>query len=924
MSVGLTFTASEVVTDFERQDIIVTNGVLGQLIMVSSGGDTGKIYTADFVPTATDMLCTINIAADIFIDVPGNTNTVVQQFSWTYDITAPSMVISAAEIDSGDGTVISNDPIINLIFTSSETITDFVWEDIVVTNGVLGSLTAVSTDGITGNVYTSTFTPNVLYGLCTINVGAERFSDVPGNLNTGADQFSWTYDETPPTMIISSSNIVLGDGSLYSNETIVDLVFTTNKVNTDFMRQDIIVTNGVIGNMYLVSTGTDIGKVYFATFIPTTTDTLCTINVPAGIFSDVPGNVNTAAQQFSWIHDVTPPAAAITYSDTSPYKSGDIVVVTATFNEIMNVDLVPTIAITGVGTVVDNVVSSMISTPSSQWISSTNPEYTYSYLVPVVDGTREISLSDGVDLAGNSLVSMPTSGSVFTIDNIPPVASITYDLAWPYRGGNSVTFTATVNKPMSALPLPQITITGSGTSAGIETTVGSMTPSQYFPPSSSTPVYTYVYSVPSSGDGEGSIALSLGKDLAGNEIVAIPLDPIIFAVDNTFPTLISYVSVSSNSVNNRAKVGDVITTTFQSSEDIIPNGIVLKINMDDGLVMGRGETTDIVATGNDNEWRSVYTVHIDDEVGPIQLTIMYTDLAGNYSSMGYIHSIIIDVVAPEIILLGDASIIIDRWAEYIDAGATAYDMVDDIVLTDTIVTTSTVDVFTPGTYTITYDVVDVAGNAATQVVRTVVVTGSTFGGSNLSVPSPICFPFGTLVSCDQGDVRIELLLVGVHTFGGVGMLSLSCADPFPWVRSLVRVCAGSFGACVPVRDFQCSPAHRVRYGGELLSAQSLVGVVPGVSEVPFSGGPLFNVLLSEHVCMSVAGVECDTLDPRNLVSQIVGGAYSPDARDARLRSLSRAVRRNDARAYVGLCAAAAAASRAHGRARRAPRVRMFV
>jgi hypothetical protein len=194
----------------------------------------------------------------------------------------------------------------------------------------------------------------------------------------------------------------------------------------------------------------------------------------------------------------------------------------------------------------------------------------------------------------------------------------------------------------------------------------------------------------------------------------------------------------------------------------------------------------------------------------------------------------------------------------------------------------------------------------------------------IAVPSPICFPFGTLVSCDQGDVRIELLLVGVHTFGGVGMLSLSCADPFPWVRSLVRVCAGSFGACVPVRDFQCSPAHRVRYGGELLSAQSLVGVVPGVSEVPFSGGPLFNVLLSEHVCMSVAGVECDTLDPRNLVSQIVGGAYSPDARDARLRSLSRAVRRNDARAYVGLCAAAAAASRAHGRARRAPRVRMFV
>jgi hypothetical protein len=492
-SVNLTFTASEIVTDFDRQDITVTNGVLGQLIMVSSGNDTGKIYTADFAPTATNMLCTINIAADIFIDVAGNNNTVVQQFSWTYDITAPSMVISATEIVSGGGTVISNDPIINLTFTSSETIVGFVREDIVITNGVLGSLISVSTGGTTGNVFTSTFTPNVSYGLCTINVAAERFSDVPGNLNTGADQFSWTHDVTPPTMVISSTKVVLGDGSLYSKYSTVDLIFTTNKVNTNFVQQDIIVTNGVIGGISLISTGTDFGKVYSGIFIPTTTDTLCTINVPAGIFTDVPGNGNTAAQQFSWIHDVTPPTAAIMYSDTSPYKSGDIVIVTATFSELMNASLIPTIAITGDGTVLESVVASMISTSSSQWISTTNPEYTYSYLVPTGDGTGEISLSEGGDLAGNSIVSMPTSGSVFIIDNTPPIASITYDLAWPYKSGNIVTFTATVNKPMSALLLPQITITGDGTVDGIETTVGVMTPSSSFPPSSSTPKYICVH-----------------------------------------------------------------------------------------------------------------------------------------------------------------------------------------------------------------------------------------------------------------------------------------------------------------------------------------------------------------------------------------------------------------------------------------------
>jgi hypothetical protein len=392
--------------------------------------------------------------------------------------------------------------------------------------------------------------------------------------------------------------------------------------------------------------------------------------------------------------------------------------------------------------------------------------------------------------------------------------------------------------------------------------------------------------------------------------------PVIFMVDNTYPTLISFVAVSNNSANNRAKLGDVITVTFQGSEEIVPIGVVIKSNMYGDMVAGSGEYTAIVATENINEWRTMYTVHIDDEIGPIQITVTYTDLVGNYTETVYTHSIIIDIVAPDIILLGDATVYINRWEEYIDAGATAYDIIDDVGLTDNIVTISTVDINIPGTYTVTYDVVDVAGNVATQVVRTVVVRGYMFGPNTISVPSPICFPAGSVVECDQGFVRIELLQPELHTFGGVCLRALTCADPYPWVRFLVCISAGSLSVGVPSSEVLVSPAHRVRQGGRLVSADSLLSV-PGVSAVPFSGGPLFNVLLSGPGTMRVCGLECETLDPRNLVSQIVGGAYSPGARDSRLRSLSRAVRRNDARAYVGLCAAAAAANRDANRARRA-------
>ncbi len=56
------------------------------------------------------------------------------------------------------------------------------------------------------------------------------------------------------------------------------------------------------------------------------------------------------------------------------------------------------------------------------------------------------------------------------------------------------------------------------------------------------------------------------------------------------------------------------------------------------------------------------------------------------------------------------------------AGVSATDNVDGDVTADIVVTGDTVDTAVPGTYTITYNVTDSAGNAATAVTRTVTVT----------------------------------------------------------------------------------------------------------------------------------------------------------------------------------------------------------
>ena len=80
-----------------------------------------------------------------------------------------------------------------------------------------------------------------------------------------------------------------------------------------------------------------------------------------------------------------------------------------------------------------------------------------------------------------------------------------------------------------------------------------------------------------------------------------------------------------------------------------------------------------------------------------------------------------DTSAPVITLNGADSVDLFFGDTYTDAGASASDDVDGD-LTSSIVVAGVVDVLTVGTYTVTYNVSDAAGNAATEVTRTVNVT----------------------------------------------------------------------------------------------------------------------------------------------------------------------------------------------------------
>ena len=86
-------------------------------------------------------------------------------------------------------------------------------------------------------------------------------------------------------------------------------------------------------------------------------------------------------------------------------------------------------------------------------------------------------------------------------------------------------------------------------------------------------------------------------------------------------------------------------------------------------------------------------------------TVTVTDLASNVSNILAVSSFTVDVTGPTITLNGTSPIDVEIGSVYLDAGATATDIVDGD-RTANIITVNPVNTNVLGTYTVTYNVND--------------------------------------------------------------------------------------------------------------------------------------------------------------------------------------------------------------------------
>ena len=264
----------------------------------------------------------------------------------------------------------------------------------------------------------------------------------------------------------------------------------------------------------------------------------------------------------------------------------------------------------------------------------------------------------------------------------------------------------------------------------------------------------------------GDASVSIEQGTAYNELGASATDAVddntslsnnividSSAVDvNTVGTYTVTYNVSDAAGNSATQVTRTVNVTADATAPVITlqGESTISLNLGTAYIEPGATATDAV----DDDTALSNNIVIDSSavdvntVGAYTVTYNVSDAAGNAATeVIRTVNIVTDTIAPVITLVGDAAVSVELGSDYTDAGATASDNIDGDI-TASIVTVNPVDVSTAGTYTITYNVVDSSGNAATEVTRAVTVSESGFELSTDAL---------TLAEGETGNFRVKLI-----------------------------------------------------------------------------------------------------------------------------------------------------------------------
>ena len=184
------------------------------------------------------------------------------------------------------------------------------------------------------------------------------------------------------------------------------------------------------------------------------------------------------------------------------------------------------------------------------------------------------------------------------------------------------------------------------------------------------------------------------------------------------------------------------------------------------------------------------------------------------------------------------------------------------------------------------------GGGGVENVSDTTDSGSGGDGAGSSGPAvPICFPAGTPVMTNKGEVAIEKLNPDVHKIRGKRIVAIT--ETRPTFKYIIRIEKDALGPNIPSRRTEISRDHEVFYKGKMVRSEDLVDKCEGVCRIKYHGETLYNVLMEKHDNMMINNLICETLHPNNIMAKICGGKYTTQEKKKLYNELNNILAKND-------------------------------
>jgi Ca2+-binding RTX toxin-like protein/RNA 3'-terminal phosphate cyclase len=749
---NVTATFSEAVNNFLIGDVAVTNGTVGNFVVVSP-----TVYTFDITPTSSGAIA-VNLPAGAAQDIANNNSTAAATLTRDADIVVPTVTLTSTAPADVKG-------MFSVTATFSETVFNFDATDIGISNATLSNFSG------SGTTYTFDVTPTG-NGAIAVDIAANAAQDIANNGNVAAVPLTRMADLVLPTVALTSAAPADVNGTFSVTATFSEAV-------NNFVVGDITVANATLSNF------SGSGSTYTFDVTPIS-DGLVTVDIAANVAQDAATNDNTAAPQLTRNADITLPTVTLasiaptdvnspfsvtaTFSeDVTNFVSGDITIANGIITNFIAVspteytfDVIPvssgvvTISV-GAGAAQDIANNNnLASSPLTRNVDLVIPNVELSSTAPTnVNGVFSVTATfdeavidfDGSDvaIANGTISNFSGSGAVYTFDVTPTAdGMVTVDIAANVAqdpAGNLNTASNQLNRTADLAP-PTVSLTSVSPTdvnglfsvtaifsesvsnfAATGVTVTNGTVSNF---SGSGTTYTFDVTPTGSGTVTVNVPANVAQDIANNNNFASV--PLTREADLVAPQ----VELTSTAA---ASISATFTVTVTFSEPVL--------NFTDAdLTVANGFVTNFSGVGN------IYTFDVTPIAGG-DLTIdiaagVAQDSVGNLNLAATRFSRIVDFTPPTVELTSNAPAEVNA---PFSVTATFNEEVIDFTASDITVTNGTVSDFTGSGTTYTFSVtptaasgtvsVDIADNVATDISNNPNTAAPTLSRNIDTTPPPV-------------------------------------------------------------------------------------------------------------------------------------------------------------------------------------------